>query len=250
MYRIVIPASAVLLAACGPQGGAGQDSSPAAGAAPAAASPSGAARVVAGPAIATCPARPPVQEGLRERSEPITVPPALDEVMRSNMDNFAIATLEGATVCIDASWMEAIRNPALTSDGRFAAFDWDGYEAFGHVIVDRAGKGQMIDTGVPPVASPAGRLLAAADLGEAGFGALNAFAVWRIEDHRVRQLAKHAEVPPAYDWRIDNWASESCVELSSVPWETFTAESSGPREHFHARDDNGWALEPGRCRDA
>jgi len=199
------------------------------------------------PDLVTCPARPPLDEGLRERKQSIAVPWALSEVMRADMDNFAISTLGGATLCVDASWMEAIHNPALSRDGRFASFDWDGYEAFGHVIVDRSGKGLAIDTGVPPVASPSGKLLAAADLGEAGFGALNAFAVWLIEPAGVRQVAKQDDAPSASGWRIETWANETCVELSSVPWESFTAETSGPREPFRASEDHGWRLEPGRC---
>ena len=241
MGRIVIAAATALLAACGPQGG--KDATRATGAV----STTTPARVAAAPNLGACPERAPIPDGLRERREPISVPPALAEVMRADMDNFAIATLEGATVCIDASWMEAIRNPALSPDGRFAAFEWDGYEAFGHVIVDRAGKGLAIDTGVPPVASPSGKLLAAADLGEAGFGALNAFAVWRIAPAGLREAAKQEDVPSAYDWRIEKWTSETCVELSSVPWESFSAETSGPREPFRASEGNGWRLEPGRC---
>jgi len=100
---------------------------------------------------------------------------------------------------------------------------------------------------VPPVASPSGKLLAAADLGEAGFGALNAFAVWRIEPDRVRALAKQDDVPSAYDWRVEKWAGETCVELSSVPWGSFAGETSGPREPYRARESDGWRLEPGRC---
>ena len=238
--RAGLLAPLLILAAC-------QDGKEPAPPAPSASAAAAAVAPAQTPDPASCPARATLEKGLRERSAPIAVPPVLGEVMRASMDNFAFSTLGGATVCVDASWMEAIRNPSLSPDGRFAAFDWDGYEAFGHVIVDRAGKGQAIDTGVPPVASPSGTLLAAADLGEAAFGALNAFAVWRTEPAGVRQVAKHEEVPAAYDWRIEHWAGEACVELSSVPWASFTAETSGPREPFHAREDNGWRVEPGPC---
>ena len=243
MHRIMVAAS-IALAACGSPAGTAEGEQQAAGAEPSEASRPAADR---GPDLAACPARELLEEGLRERTEPIAVPAPLGQVMRADVDNFAFTTLGGATVCVDASWMEAIRNPTLSPDGRFAAFDWDGYEAFGHVIVDRTGKGQVTDTGVPPVASPSGKLLAAADLGEAGYGALNAFAVWRIEPAAVRQVARHEEVPSAYDWRIEKWAGESCVELSSVSWDSFSADSSGPREPFHAREGQGWRLEPGRC---
>ena len=250
MSKIVIAAWAIVLTACGPQGGNSDGTTPTPAATPGRAAAFGAVAKAAVPDAVACPARAPDQEGLRERTGPIAVPPLLDEVMRANMDNFALTTFEGASVCIDASWMEAIRNPELSPDGRFASFDWDGYEAFGHVFVDRAGNGQAIDTGVPPVASPSGKLLAAADLGEAGFGALNAFAVWRIAPARVRQLAKQTEVPSAYDWRVEKWVGETCVELSAVAWESLSTDSGGPRERFRAREVDDWRLEPGPCSGA
>jgi len=169
--------------------------------------------------------------------------------MRSDMDNLALATLNGATVCVDASWMESIRDLKLSPDKRFVSFGWDGYESYGHVIVDRSAKGQVIDTGVPPVASPSGELLAAVDLSESGFGALNAFAVWRIKAAEIHLVASEDEVPEATDWRINGWAGEACVDLSAVPWES-SAEAGNSRERYHARQDNGWRIEPGRCTDA
>ena len=55
----------------------------------------------------------------------------------------------------------------------------------------------------------------------------------------------------AFDLHLgDAHSGETCVELSSVPWEDFTAETSGPRGPYRAREDKGWKLEPGRCGDA
>lgn len=243
MNRIVIIAATALLAACGAQGDSGADAAQTRDTAPSPA-PSPVATPAAAPDLAACPKREPVEEGLRERTAPIAVPAALREVMRSDIDNFAFTTFGGGTTCVDASWFETIHDAALSSDGRFASFDWDGYEAFGHVIVDRGGKGQVVDTGVPPVASPSGKLLAAADLGEAGFGALAGFGVWRIEPAGIRALGKEEDVPSATDWRIEGWAGETCVDLSALPWDS---EADTPRERFRAREGNGWKLEPGRC---
>ena len=117
-------------------------------------------------------------------------------------------------------------------------------------IVDRAGNGQAVDTGVPPVASPSGKLLAAADLGEVGLSARSTPSpCGGIEPDRVRQLAQHAEVPPAYDWRIEGWRGETCVELSSVAWETCCRRNRArPRERFRARDGDGWRDRAGPLR--
>jgi hypothetical protein len=170
--------------------------------------------------------------------------------MRAGMDNFAVVTLAGATVCVDAIWMEAIHDPRLSDDGRFASFDWEGYESYGHVIVDRSGAKQVIDTGLAPVFSPSGKRFAAADLGEAGFGALNAFAVWQIEPAAIRRLAIEQVVPRAFDWYIERWAGDTCVELSAIPWDGYTGEGDAPRERFRAGEGGGWRIEPGRCAGA
>ena len=140
LRRIAITAAAAaVVTACGAEGeDSGREAIPAPTNAP---SPQVQKMASPVPDLAVCPARTLLEEGLRERTEPIAVPAALRSVMRSGMDNFAFVTLAGATVCVDASWMEAIEKPALSPDGRFASFDWGGYEAFGHVIVDRVGKG-------------------------------------------------------------------------------------------------------------
>lgn len=238
LRTILAAACAALLAGCGSQeadGGGGDATVPATPAA------------VAEPDLAACPARELLEEGLRQRTEPLAVPAVFRDVMRSGMDNFAFTTREGATVCVDASWMEEIHDPSLSADGRFASFDWAGYEAFGHVIVDLSDAGQVLDTGVAPVLSPSGQRFAAADLSESGYGALNAFAVWQIEPAGIRQLGKQEEVLPATDWHIERWSGERCLELTAIPWDGYTGEADAPRERFRAREAADWRIEPGRC---
>jgi hypothetical protein len=246
MRRVPGLAGAALLAACGaPE--ASEDTVHDAGGRAEAATP---AVPPAAPDLAGCPARAPLEEGLRQRAAPIPVPAELRAVMASGMDDFAVLTQAGETVCVDASWMEAIHDPRLSADGRFASFDWEGYESYGHVIVDRSGEGQVLDTGVSPLFSVTGDRFAAADLGEAGYGALNAFAVWQIEQTGIRQLGKQQEVPSAADWHIERWAGETCVELSAIPWEGYTGEPETAREPFRARAAGGWRIEPGNCAEA
>ncbi len=243
--RMLVAAAAIGLAACGAEDSREAEAETAGdrAAAPASAETVAPAR----PDLAGCPARRLLEEGLRERTAPISVPTALEGVMASGMDNFAVTTLDGSTLCIDASWMEEIHAPRLSADGRFASFDWGGYEAYGHVIVDRAGTGRVLDTGLAPVYSPSGRRFAAADLGEAGYGALNAFAVWQVEPARIRQLGKQEQVPEATDWHIERWTGEACLELTAIPWDGYTGEGDAPRDPYRAREAGGWQLEPGRC---
>jgi hypothetical protein len=236
---------ALALAACGPQApDAGADDIEA---------PEGhttAAVAAAAPDLAACPTPAPVDRSERLRTEAIAVPPALRDVMRSGMESFALSTLGGGTVCVDAGWMETIDNASLSPDGRFAAFDWFGYEAYGHVIVDRDGKGTVIDPGVKPLASPSGKLLAAIDITESGYGPLNAFTVWKVDPAPISQLAQVEEVPAAADWKVERWAGENCVELSAIPWVSYSdpdGAADPPRERFFARTRGAWAVQPGRC---
>lgn len=234
---------ALVLAACGSEP-SGKDGTPEV-AEQSEAMPAGIA-----PDLAACPDREPGDEELRLRTEAISVPEALRGVVRSGMENFAVSTLSGGTVCVDASWMETVDNARLSADGRFASFDWHGYEAFGHVIVDRSGKGMAMDTGSAPLASPSGRLLAASDITESSYGPLNAFTVWQIDPEGIRQLAQHENVPAATDWKVERWAGETCVEMTAIPWEAYAdpdPAENPPRERFRARRQSGWSVEPGRC---
>jgi hypothetical protein len=236
--------SALALAACGSQDRQAEER------AQAIESPAGTATPRASPDFAVCPTRAPPEPGMRLRTEAIPVPAVLREIMRSDMENLAFSTLGGGTVCVDASWMETLDNARLSPDGRFASFDWFGYEAFGHVIVDRDGKGTVIDPGVRPLPSPSGKLLAAIDITESGYGPLNAFTVWQVDPAPISHLAQVEEVPAATDWKIERWVGENCVELSAVPWEAYSdpdAPADPPRERFLARARGAWAVQPGRC---
>jgi hypothetical protein len=215
-----------------------------------------ASELSAAPDLAACPQRELIEEGLRVRTAPIPVPAPLLEVARSDMDNLAVSTLNGSTVCVDASWMEAIENSELSPDGRFLEFDWSGYEAFGHVLVDRAGAGGVIDTGVAPVHSPSGQRLAALDYSASGYGALNAFAVWEIGADRLTEIARIETLPDGLGWRIDRWVGERCLEISSIAWEDAPQDQAGyeraPRQRYVALLSGGtWHVRSGRsCAEA
>jgi len=201
------------------------------------------------PDLASCPKAEPIEE--RIRTAPIALPAVLERLGASSMDHFAFTTLTGDTVCVDTTWLETIDDATLSDDGRFAAFSWVGYEAFGHVIVDRSGAGQVVDTGNPPQASPSGRRLAAVDLGEAGFGSLNAFGVWEIRRSGLAQLAAVSEGFITGDWRIDSWRGDSCVQLSVVPLDRqpddYRDIEKAPRDSWFAAEANAWKPVEGTC---
>lgn len=201
------------------------------------------------PDLAACPKAEPVEERIRTKSIPI--PAAFGSLAKSSMDHFAFTTMEGNTICVDTTWLESIDDAKLSGDDRFASFAWVGYEAFGHVIVDRSGKGQVIDAGNAPVRSPSGRRFASVDLGEAGFGSLNAFAVWDIEPVGLRQIAEVSEGFRSGDWRIESWRGESCVRLSLVPMDRYPEDyrdlERTPRDPWSASEANGWKPVAGGC---
>lgn len=201
------------------------------------------------PDLAACAKAEPVEE--RIRTKPIPVPAAFRGLAASSMDHFAFTTAEGSTVCVDTTWLESIDDAQLSEDDRFASFGWLGYEAYGHVIVDRSGKGQVVDTGNPPVWSPGGKRFAAVDLSESGFGSLNAFAVWDVRPTGLRQIAEVSEGPPSGDWRIDGWQGESCVRLSLLPSDRYPEDyrdmEKTPRDPWFAAEANGWRPEAGSC---
>jgi hypothetical protein len=201
------------------------------------------------PDLAACPKGELVEE--RIRTKPIPVPRPFEGLAASSMDHFAFATMEGSTVCVDTTWLESVGDARLSDDGRFASFAWLGYEVFGHVIVDRSGRGQVIDTGNPPVRSPSGKRFASVDLSESGFGSLNAFAVWEIRPTGLRQIAEVTEGFPSGDWRIDGWRGERCIDLSLVPIdrqpEDYRDMDDAPRDPWSAAEAGGWRPAAGSC---
>jgi hypothetical protein len=192
----------------------------------------------AAPNLAAC---PPVQQAEgweRERRRPLAVPVTLRTMLRSDLLHYAVATLGGSTVCLDTSFMESADKLALSPDGRFLSFGWLGYESYGHIVVDRAGKGAVIETGVAPHFSPSRRFFAAADQTESEFGSLSGLAVWRVDAAGTTEVGRVDELPRMNDWRIDGWNGESCIDLSAVPFEE---SANAPRVRFHAGPGkDGW----------
>ena len=217
-----------------------------------AATASAAAKDVARPDLARC------EQFTREEGDPelqrkaaLALPASFKPLAASDMDHIAVVTQGGATLCLDTRYMEAIAGAKATDDQRFLAFDWTGYEAFGHVVIDRTGAGQVLETGNPPLAAATAKRFAAIDLSESGFGGLNAFAVWDIEADGLRELAKVTEGIPPGDWRIEDWSGDVCVNLSVLPIEQQPAEAAdfarATRDPWHAADDDGWKPAAGHC---
>ncbi len=119
------------------------------------------------------------------------------------------------------------------------------------MVVDRTGRGQVVDTGNAPIASPNGERLASVDLSESAFGSLNAFAVWAIEPVGLRELAEINEDLPSGDWRIEGWQGNDCIRLSLLPSDRYPEDyrdlDETPRDAWFAAQTNAWKPAPGSC---
>jgi len=201
--------------------------------------------------LAACPRAQSIDLELRERKKPIPLPPVFDGLAKTGMDHFAVLTLDGGTVCVDTSWFEQVSSARVMRDSRFLSFEWVGYEAFGYVVVDRNGKGTVIETGNAPLTSPDGNRLASVDLSVSGFGGLNALAVWQVAPTGLRPLAKVEEGIPAGDWTLRGWSGNTCVNLGFLPIETQIDSpeefETHPRDPWHAAEARRWKPAPGSC---
>lgn len=198
------------------------------------------------PELALCPPLKPLEEPLNDRAKPLPVPKAFAMLIASGRERYAVATIYGGTVCVDTRAMTNVGAFTISTDRRFIEFDWTGYEADGHIVVDRTGAGQVFDTGASPISSPSGRRFAAVQQSEAAFGSLEGFAVWQIGVVGVRRLTYQEDIPRLADWRIDGWGSDTCIDLSGVPHERYSAGGKRiKRDRYVANAvGTGWVLTP------
>ncbi len=153
---------------------------------------------------------------------------------------------------MDLGWTEAIHDATASPDGRFFAFGWSGNESGGHIVIDRTGAGQVIDTGAAPLSAPSGRRIAAVEISESGFGSLNAFAVWDILPVGLKEIARVEEgLSTNGEWRMGSWQGEGCVNLSFVPSERFPENYEDlPKvagDPWFAAEKNKWRPMAGSC---
>lgn len=177
---------------------------------------SGAAQAAA-PDARSCPRPEAPDSGERERRTPLAVPGNLRDVVSSSLYHYAVTSLSGARICVDTSWMESAERHTLSPDRRFVTFAWHGYESYGHKLIDRGGRGQVVEVGAMPVFSPSRRFFASVDQTESEFGAQSGFALWRVDPAGLTEMARLDEIPRMYDWRIDRWVGEDCIDLSAIP---------------------------------
>lgn len=207
-----------------------------------------------GPELASCPPLKPLDEPASDRTRPLPVPASFAMLVASSRDRLAVSTIYGGTTCVDTRAIGRLSGLAVSDDRRFVSFDWTGYETGGHLIVDRTGRGQTLETGARPVFSPSRRAFAAVQQSEAAFGTLEGFGVWRVGVVGLREAALQQDIPSLADWRIDGWVGEDCINLSGIPHDRLPAGRGGlakvRRDRYIASQiGEGWVVmpSPGGC---
>lgn len=190
-----------------------------------------------------CPRPVSPDGGERERTKPLAVPRMLRNIMGSSLYYYTVSTLGGARICIDVSWVDKADDHTLSPDQRFVTFAWMGYESYGHKLVDRTSRGQVVEVGAMPVFSPARRLFAAVEQDESENGSIYGLVVWRVQLAGVAEIARLDDIPKMYGWRIDGWSGEDCINLSAVPHGIMKGGDEDvkklPRDRFIARPRAG-----------
>lgn len=211
--------------------------------------------------LAACEARQPDDDGYFYGNAPVAAPPEAGAVMVSGTKAFMVSTQTGETMCHSLAWISVFESADWLLSDRLLGMEYSGYESFGYLLVDRAGSGRIVDTGARPVFSPDGRLLAALQLSEAGWGGMEGFALWQVEPDGLRELTRQVAdetndwVPPApfaipaHDWRIEGWRGKDCLDISAQRWLTEPpyGDAEG-RSSFFASATNGWRVSEGTCR--
>lgn len=198
--------------------------------------------------IAQCPPLQALAAGESGRTTPVVLPRLAKNYQKqvvSTIDRIAVLSMGGQTLCVDVRLRGEVSNIAMSPEGRFLTFDWAGYEADGHIIIDRSGTGQIIDTGGKPSLSPSRQRIAAVHQSEAAFSELEGLGVWQINPVGMQQIGLVSNIPELADWRIDAWAREDCIDMSGIPFSRIsdgTAAASARDRYIAKPYGNTWRV--------
>lgn len=197
----------------------------------------------------------PTEFGPREA--PLVVPASIAAIAATDGNNLAVTRLDGGQVCHDVSWLYHLSKTAQTyGGGRFVAIGYDGYEAFGTLLFDRAGGGPVLDTGNPPTFSPSGALMAGLELTESGFGGLESFVIWQVRPGEVTEIHRMTEDGSLLngeliEYEAAGWRSEDCLDIAAYASDDMAAvdwdKTKARRTPFHAARSDGWRIAAGSC---
>jgi hypothetical protein len=177
---------------------------------------------------------------------PKTITKELKNRVISTPERFVVQSQGGSAICLDMRRRVEVTNLAMDASKRFITFDWAGYEDEGHVIIDRSGTGQALDTGKRPAMSASRQRLASVHQSDSSYATLNGLGIWQVGQVGMQTLAV-VELPEMADWRVDGWQGEECIDLSAIAFARMPASaaqlSSVSRDRFMAKPaGQGWRM--------
>ena len=204
------------------------------------------------PDFSYCDSLPLSQEANEDRKHPISLPNEWVGVAASSQNWIAVATEFNTTYCVETTWIHEAANFERFGQ-RFLGFEWNfgSREAFGYILIDRAGQGRVIDTGAKPVFSPDGGYLATLSRTDANNFSFEGFAIWQTYSHRLEPIFVNDGPPfyPMVDWRIDRWEGNNCLHISAAPYDRFNGQWENipnlPRNRYVAKIANDWQITEG-----
>ena len=202
---------------------------------------------VAPDAKRACPANPIMEDALRSRTQPLALPTDWSGFADMSMNWLAVRTRMDAVHCVETAWFDQVDGYDQLGD-RFLGLAWQGYEAWGYMLIDTAGTGTGMDVGAKPALSPSGEKFATLHLSDAGWGGFEGFAVWRTSPGGMTPLHVDTHLPYMVDWRIDRWEGDDCLHISAVPqdrianWEDLPTTA---RDAYVSCAATAWDIAPG-----
>jgi hypothetical protein len=140
----------------------------------------------------SCPNLPPAdpyeQATFKNRTAAFTVPPEYKQIAAHEQTDLAIKTLSGKTVCFRTTYLYSTADYSLSEDKRFFSFSYVGDENFGHIVIDRMGDGQIIETGDVPIFNGDKSRMVALQKSESGWGSLEGLGIWDIGPEATKSI--------------------------------------------------------------
>lgn len=218
-----------------------------------------ATQAIAAPDISSCPTPDDLEDSTFDAKKPATLDPAFAGVAVTDGKNLAVSTLSDATFCDPVHWVFSLKDPGFLMSQRFIGMKWYGLEADGYLLIDRAGKGGVVDTGRRPAFSDSVMRMASIQFSGAGWGGLEALAIWDVTEKGLKEIYRRPNddsetaLPNSYtDFRIDSFVGQSCLRISAISNDEYRQRAEdgsdiayADRTEFYAREDQGWVINKG-----
>lgn len=202
------------------------------------------------PDFSHCEGFPLHPEAENEPKQALSLPVAWSDIAASTRNWIAVTTDYHTTYCVSTQWM--LHGSDFERFGeRFLGFRYEGMEFQGYMLIDRAGQGYAIDTGVRPHFSPDDTKFAVLNRADTGIEGFDGFAIWQTWGETLRPyiVKSGPRLSPMFDWRIEAWDGENCLHISAVHYDDLGGDwdklPDAPRYSYVAYPANDWQIAEG-----